>query len=57
MNHQEQPNESQSSNTVDFGMNPDDLSALNQVLQQVKGISGVSSPAYEIIDTSYSNDV
>lgn len=47
----EQPNESQNSETTSFGLSADDLSMLNQVLQQVKGSSCVSNPVFEAIET------
>lgn len=47
----EQPTKVTSNEYPDhLGLSSDDLSMLNQVLQQVKGISCVSSPAYEIIE-------
>jgi len=56
MNHLEQSNETENHATA-FGMNPDDMSMLNEVLQQVKGISCVSTPAYEIVEPSYNTDI
>lgn len=53
----EQSNESQHSETTSFGLSADDLSMLNQVLQQVKGSSCVSEPALQIVDSVYSNDL
>lgn len=55
MNHSKQSNETEN-HAAAFGMNPDDMSMLNEVLQQVKGISGVSTPAYEIIEPTYGTD-
>lgn len=56
MKHQEPSHETKNETSLSFGVNPDDLSVLNEVLQQVKGISGVSTPAYELIEPSYSTD-
>lgn len=50
MNHTEQPKNNGSDTTSDFGIGPDDVSMLNQVLQQVKGSSGVSYTSYDIAD-------
>ena len=48
MNHTEQPNKkSNHPDTVQNGLSHDDLTMLNQVLQQVKGISCVSYPTRE----------
>lgn len=49
-------NETKNNDAASLGMSKDDLSMLNQVLQRVKGISGVSAPAYEVVDPAYSND-
>ena len=56
MKDTKQTNETKSDNVDGFGMSKDDLSMLNQVLQRVKGISCVSTPAYEVADPAYSND-
>lgn len=44
MNHTKQPTPPTVEAISGIGMSPDDMSMLNQVLQQVKGISCVSQP-------------
>lgn len=50
MNHTKQPENNNPDTATDFGMGSDDVSMLNQVLQQVKGISGVSYTSYDVAD-------
>lgn len=56
MKDTKQPDEIQNNNATDVGMSKDDISMLNQVLQRVKGISGVSTPSYEATNPAYRND-
>lgn len=50
MNHKQHMQETDTREHHPMGMSSDDLSMLNQVLQQVKGISCVSCPSYEPLE-------